>query len=197
MSNRMLSLTVALLAITPESLPAQRLVPEVIIEGRFTGAEGLAFNHEGRLFMAANRAVWEVLPDGSTRRVADFTSNLGMAAIGRRDILKADFGPLVRPQDGPNTDGVIYRITPEGDATRVADGIGDPNAIVVLPSGEFLVSDDFVNDIYLVTPEGRVSVFTSAIPFPNGLALAPDGSALYVAQIFSRAPPGPAPARYE
>ncbi|NOT09410.1 MAG: SMP-30/gluconolactonase/LRE family protein, partial [Gemmatimonadales bacterium] len=69
--------------------------------------------------------------------------------------------------------------------------------IVVLPSGEFLVSDDFVNDIYLVTPEGRVSVFTSAIPFPNGLALAPDGSALYVAQIFSRAPPGPAPARYE
>jgi hypothetical protein len=36
----------------------------VLIEGRFTGAEGLSFNAEGRLFMAADRAIWEVGPVG-------------------------------------------------------------------------------------------------------------------------------------
>lgn len=181
------------------ALPAlsQRLVPDVLIEGRFNGAEGLAFSAEGRLYLAANRAVWEVSPDGSTRRVAGFTSNLGLHPIGPRDILKADFGPLVWPQAGPNSDGVVYRITPEGDTTRVASGIGDPNAIAILPDGTILVSDDFTHDIYQVGRDGRVSVFTDAIPFPNGLALAPDGSALYVAQIFSKAPDGPPPVRFE
>lgn len=179
------------------SLRAQHLVPEVLIEGRFSGAEGLTFNAEGRLFMAADRAVWEVFPDHSTRRLAGFSSNLGLAAYGPRDILMADFGPLVRPQAGPNTDGVVWRITPEGDTTRVADGVGDPNAIVVLPDGDFLVSDDFTHDIYHVTRNGEVSLFTDAIPFPNGLALAPDGSTLYVARIFSRAPTEPPPVRFQ
>lgn len=173
------------------------VAPEVLIEGRFTGAEGLAFSNEGRLYMAADRAVWEVLPDFSTRRLGGFASNLGLAAVGPRDILFADFGPLVRPQAGTNDDGIVWRLTPEGDARAVARGIGDPNAIVVLPDGRLLVSDDFTNHIYEVSPSGVVSVFTDRIPFPNGLALAPDASALYVAQIFSREPDGPPPARFE
>jgi sugar lactone lactonase YvrE len=174
-----------------------RVPVEVLIENRFNAGEGLSFNGEGRLFIGANRTVWEVTPDLETRRVAEFTSNLGMAAVGARDLLKADFGPLVHPQHGPNTDGVVWRVAPDGDATRVAVGIGDPNAIVVLPDQSFLVSDDFTTNIYHVTPEGRVSVFTDAIPFPNGLALSPDGSTLYVARIFARAPDGPPPMRFQ
>lgn len=171
--------------------------PEVLIEGRFTGAEGLTFSHEGRLFIAADRAVWEVARDGATRSVAGFSSNLGLAPIGERDILMADFGPLVRPQAGPNRDGVVWRITPEGDTSRVADGIGDPNAIVKLPDGTLLVSDDFVREIYAVERDGRVRVFTDQIPFPNGLALSPDGAFLYVAQLFRSAPTTAPPSRYE
>lgn len=176
---------------------AQVLIPEILIEGRFAGAEGLAFNGEGRLFIAANRAVWEVLPNATTRKLADFASNLGLAALGPRDLAFADFGPLVRPQAGPNDDGIVWRLTPEGRATRIAGGIGDPNAIAVLADGRLLVSDDFTNHIYAVSPDGGVSVFTDAIPFPNGLALAPDESALYVAQLFSRAPDGPPPSRFQ
>ncbi|MEW6322480.1 MAG: SMP-30/gluconolactonase/LRE family protein [Acidobacteriota bacterium] len=184
----------------PYSLYSARLPlidPEVIIEGRFSGAEGLSFNHEGRLFIAADRAVWEVARDGSTRRVAGFASNLGLAPDGARDIVMADFGPLVRPQAGPNRDGVIWRVTPEGATTRVAEGIGDPNAIVKLPNGHLLVSDDFVREIYEIDLTGAVRVFSDKIPFPNGLALSPDGSALYVAQLFRSAPTAPPPARYE
>lgn len=177
---------------------AERLVPEVLVEeGRFNGAEGLAFNHEGRLFISASRAVWEVLPDGSTRKLREFSSNLGLAALGPRDLAYADFGPTAYPQVGPNADGVVWRLTPEGEATPIATGIGDPNAIAVLPDGRLLVSDDFTHNIYAVAPDGGVSLFTDAIPFPNGLALAPDASALYVAQIFGSAPAGPPPARFQ
>ena len=178
------------------SASAEILVPEVLVEGRFAGAEGLAFNNEGRLFMSANKAVWEVLPDGTTRKLADFASNLGLAALGPRDLAYADFGPRAWPQVGTNDDGIVWRLTPEGKATQIALGIGDPNAIVVLADGRLLVSDDFTNHVYAVTPDGKVSVFTDSIPFPNGLALAPDESALYVAQIFSRAPDGLPPARF-
>lgn len=174
-----------------------RIVPEVVIEGMFNAAEGLTFNGEGRLFMAANRSVWEVSPDRTVRKVVDVSSNLGLAPLGSRDILMADFGPLVWPAAGPNDDGVIWRITPEGVRTAVATGIGDPNAIVMLHDGSLLVSDDFTPYIYRVTLDGVVSVFTDAVPFPNGLALSLDGNALYVAQIFERAPDGPHPVRFE
>jgi len=184
-------------ALAPRPVLAQKITPEVLVEGRFKSAEGLAFNAEGRLFMAADKALWEIGTDGSARKLADFASNLGLAAIGERDVLMCDFGPEVRPQAGENADGVVWRVTPEGETARAAEGIGDPNAIVVLPDGSFLVSDDFTNHVYRVTADGKVALFTDAIPFPNGLALAPDGSALYVAQIFSRAPEGPPPARYQ
>jgi sugar lactone lactonase YvrE len=192
---RLLGLVAAATAAAP-AFAAPALVPEVLIEGRFNGAEGLAFNGEGRLYMVANRTVWEVGPDGETRRVADSSSNLGLAALGPRDIAHADFGPLTWPRNGPNDDGVVWRITPEGEATAIARGIGDPNAIAVLPDGRLLVSDDFTDRIYAVTADGGVRIYSAAIPFPNGLALAPDGGALYVAQIFSRAPEGPPPARF-
>lgn len=183
--------------VTPFAASAGLLIPEVVVEGRFAGAEGLAFNGEGRLFISAGRAVWEVQPDGTTRKLRDFASNLGLAALGPRDLAYADFGPTAYPQVGPNDDGVVWRLTPEGEATPIATGIGDPNAIVVLDDGRLLVSDDFTNHIHAVTPGGETSIFTDAIPFPNGLALAPDQSALYVAQIFSRAPDGPPPARFQ
>jgi sugar lactone lactonase YvrE len=179
-----------LLALSVVPAAGQTVQVEVLIEDRFNGGEGLAFNAEGRLFVGANRAVWEITPDLEVRKLADFSSNLGMAPVGERDLLKADFGPLVFPQAGTNDDGVVWRITPEGDTLRVAEGIGDPNAIVVLDDGSFLVSDDFTPYVYRVTPAGEVTVFTDAIPFPNGLALSPAGDALYVASIFTRAPDG-------
>ena len=184
-----------MLAIAPVSAAAQRIEPLVVIEGRFQRAEGLAFNAEGRLFMAANRVIWEVGPDGTTREVASFSSNLGLAAIGERDLLFADFGPLVLPDAGLNADGVVWRVTPEGDTTRLADGIGDPNAFAVLPNGEVLFTDDFTNHIYRIDTDGVLGVFTDAIPYPNGIVLAPDLSALYAAQIFTGAPTEPPPAR--
>lgn len=129
-------------------------------------------------------------PDGSVKKIADVHRHLGQARIGKRDILACDFGPTNIFQDDENekNDGIVWRITPEGNKTVVATGIADPNAVLVLKNGTLLVSDDGVDKIYQVK-KGKVSVWSNAVAYPNGLALSPDDKTLYVAQIFSALKP--------
>jgi sugar lactone lactonase YvrE len=70
----------------------------------------------------------------------------------------------------------------------VATGIADPNAVLVLRDGSWLVSDDGTDKIYRVR-DGKVSVWSSAVAYPNGLALSSDERTLYVAQIFKALKP--------
>ncbi|MCP3998854.1 MAG: SMP-30/gluconolactonase/LRE family protein [bacterium] len=156
---------------------------------QFQASEGLTFNAEGRLFIGANKAVWRIEPDGAATRLTEVYLHLGQAGIGERDILAADFGPTNVFNDGPNDDGIVWRITPEGEKQAVVKGIADPNFILVRTDGSYLVSDDGTDKIYLVTPEGEVSVWTDKIAYPNGMAFSLDGSVLYVAQIFKQLEP--------
>ena len=156
---------------------------------QFTASEGITFNARGELFIAADKGVWRACPDGSVTRLTDTYSNLGMAGIGERDILMADFGPTNVFRDGPNDDGIIWRITPQGDKRSVATGIADPNFILVRKNGSFLVSDDGTDKIYLVDTEGSVGVWTNAVAYPNGMAYSRDQSTIYVAQIFRQLNP--------
>jgi len=162
------------------------VAPRLLVDGAFQRCEGIAFNGEGELYVAGDRALWRVSTDGEVAQIAELYSNLGLAPIGERDILMADFGPTNRFDTGPNDDGIVWRITPEGEKTRVVDGgIGDPNFVLVRPDGSFLVSDDATDEIFLVDTRGRLALFTDAIGHPNGLALSADGSTLYVAQVFA------------
>lgn len=161
--------------------------PQVFIS-EFRAAEGLTFNAAGQLFIGANRAVWIAAPDGKVTRIADVTTHLGQAGIGERDILAADFGPTNIFRDGPNDDGIVWRITPEGTKSAAATGIADPNFILVLPDGSWLVSDDGIDRIYRIR-DGRTEVWSTTVAYPNGLALSPDGRTLYVAQIFTQLKP--------
>lgn len=166
--------------------PTYPVTARVLVDSAFRGSEGITFNGEGRMFVTGTRGLWEVWPDGTVKRLADLQSNLGLAGIGERDILIADFGPTAAIRTGPgNDDGLVLRATPEGRLDTVATGIGDPNAILVMPDRSLLVSDDFTDKIYEVR-DGRVRVFLEGIPFPNGLALSPDHRTLYVAQIFTQ-----------
>ncbi len=161
--------------------------PEIFID-EFNGSEGITFNAEGRLFIGANNSIWIAEPDGTVKKIADVHRHLGQARIGKRDILACDFGPTNVFADGPNDDGIVWRITPEGKKTAVARGIADPNAVVVLKDGSFLVSDDGTDKIYRVK-NGQVSIWSTAVPYPNGLTLSLDNRTLYVAQIFSNLKP--------
>jgi sugar lactone lactonase YvrE len=161
--------------------------PEIFID-QFQGAEGITFNAESRLFIGANNSIWIAEPDGSVKKIADVYRHLGQARIGRRDILACDFGPTNVFADGPNNDGIVWRITPAGKKTVVATGIADPNAVVVLRDGSLLVSDDGTDEIYRVKGKS-VSIWSTEVPFPNGLTLSLDNRVLYVAQIFSNLKP--------
>ena len=166
------------------------VIPEVFID-EFDGSEGITFNGEGRLFLGADGGVWVAEPDGprgKVRKIADVDFPLGLAGVGPRDILAADFGPKNVFQHGANDDGTVWRITPEGKKTVAASGIADPNFILVLPDGTFLVSDDGTDKIYRARGE-EVSLWSTAVAYPNGMALSRDDRILYVAQIFKRLDP--------
>lgn len=165
----------------PEGFPVE---PEQILEEPFEASEGIAFNGEGNLFVTANRALWQVYPDGKVRHVADLHTNLGLASIGPRDLLVADFGPTNAFNEDRNSDGIVWRVTPEGEKTELVTGIGDPNFILLRKDGSMLVTDDATSDIYVVGEDRKPLLFSTAVPHPNGLALSDDGKTLYVAQIF-------------
>lgn len=191
--STILSLSIAFSLMATVPLRAQEeagaiafpVAPFLFVDQPFNACEGISFNGEGRLFATCNQALWEIGVDQSARQVAELFSNLGTAAVGDRDILVADFGPTNAFRGERNSDGVIWRITPEGEKTEISTGIGDPNFIVVLENGSLLVSDDATADIYLVADDGVPKLFSTAVNHPNGLALSADGNTLYVAQIFT------------
>jgi sugar lactone lactonase YvrE len=122
--------------------------------------------------------------DGSVRKVVDLYSNLGLAAIGNRDLLVADFGPTNAFRQDRNTDGIVWRISPDGNKDELITGIGDPNFVLVRADGSILISDDATSDIFVVGDDNQPKLFSTAVNHPNGLALSDDGNTLYVAQIF-------------
>lgn len=169
--------------------PAFPVAPILFADEPFNGCEGISFNGEGRLFVTCNQAFWEIGTEGSVRQITQLFSNLGTAAYGDRDLLVADFGPTNAFNNGRNSDGIIWRITPEGEKEQVSTGMGDPNFILVLDDRSYLVSDDATADIYHVGDDGVPKLWSTAVNHPNGLALSEDGSTLYVAQIFTNIRP--------
>lgn len=165
--------------------------PELLVGDQWERSEGIAFNGEGRLFVTANKALWEIYTDGKVRKVVELHSNLGLAPIGERDLLVADFGPTNAFEHDRNTDGIVWRITPEGEKTVISEGvIGDPNFIVMRKDGALLVSDDATADIWIIEKNEDGSyqkprIFSTAVNHPNGLVLTEDENTLYVAQIFN------------
>lgn len=185
--------TLCMTAVAKEAMTAfvPLVEPELLVGDKFERSEGIAFNGEGRLFVTANRALWEITTGNEVRKVTDLHSNLGLAPIGERDLLVADFGPTNAFEHDRNTDGIVWRITPEGEKTVISEGvIGDPNFIVMRKDGALLVSDDATADIWIIEKNDdggyeKPKIFSTAVNHPNGLVLTEDENTLYVAQIFN------------
>ncbi len=170
----------------PPEFPVE---PILFVDEPFNSCEGIAFNGEGQMYVTCNQGLWRVDESADATRIADLDSNLGVAGIGDTDVLVADFGPTNAFQNGRNSDGIVWRITPDGNKSEDALGIGDPNFILVRSDGTYLVSDDATSDIYVVQADGQVDLFTTAVNHPNGMVLSLDESTLYVAQMFTNIRP--------
>ncbi len=163
--------------------------PTVILVNQFRRCEGIAFNGEGDLYVTGDQTLWRIALDGTYTKVAEMFTNLGLAPIGKRDLLVADFGPTNAFNGGHGHDGIVWRITPEGDKTVAAKDMGDPNFVAVFKDGSFLVSDDATDEIWLATEGASPTLFTNSVKHPNGLAFSDDGTELYVAQMFKQINP--------
>lgn len=162
---------------------------ELFLDHAFNVCEGIAFNGEGKLFVAGSKALWNVSLDGELTKVADGYSNLGLAPTGERDILYADFGPTNAFVHGENNDGIVWHVTPEGEQTVVADEMGDPNFVLKLDNNNFLISDDATDEIFIINELGETEIFTQSVNHPNGMVLSLDGEWLYIAQMFKEIKP--------
>ncbi len=163
--------------------------PTIFADEPFNSCEGISFSGEGQMYVTCNNALWRVDANSTARKLTDLDSNLGVAGIGRENLLVADFGPTNAFSGGRNSDGIVWRVTPDGRKTADALGIGDPNFILVRSDGSYLVSDDATSDIYVVRPGGKVDLFTTAVNHPNGMVLSKDESTLFVAQMFTNIRP--------
>jgi TolB protein len=163
--------------------------PAILVQGAFGRCEGITFNGAGDLYVAGDRTLWRVDTRGKVTAIASAYSNLGLAPIDSSDILFADFGPTNAFDHGYNRDGIVWRVSPDGTKTAAAQGMGDPNFVLVLEDGSFLVSDDATDEIFIVTGDGSVSIFTQQVDHPNGMAISKDGTRLYVAQMFTQIKP--------
>lgn len=165
----------------PQSFP---VTAELFLDHTFSVCEGIAFNGEEQLFVAGDHSLWMVSTAGELTHLFDAYSNLGLAPSGPRQILFADFGPTNAFVSGYNRDGIVWLVSPEGNGSIAATNMGDPNFILKLDNGNFLVSDDATDEIFIVDENGESSIFTQAVNHPNGMVQSLDGEWLYVAQMF-------------
>jgi gluconolactonase len=122
--------------------------------GREPGANGLAFDGEGRLLLCQH----------GDRRVSRLGKEWGYTPLAERF--------EGRRFNSPNdlvfaADGSLYFTDPPYGLTRTFD---DPGREIGW------------NGVYRLAPDGRASVVVKDLKAPNGVGLSPDGRTLYVAQ---------------
>lgn len=159
-----------------------------LLQGVFQGAEGIAFDGSGRLYVTADKALWEIKTDGSTRKVVGLKGPIGIAHDGSGSILVAEGGDTFGGLEPRAKDGAVLRVGPDGSVATLTTDIPDPNFILVKKDGSLLVSDDLGDVIFSVPKEGgAASVFLKGIAAPNGMVFSLDGTELFVAQSFVEA----------
>ncbi|RJO74517.1 MAG: hypothetical protein C4523_00275 [Myxococcales bacterium] len=157
---------------------------KIALADGLSGTEGITFDGKGKLYAASATMLMEISPDGIQRDVAPFSKAVGIAAAEDGSILVCDFGPS---DEVDVRDGVLWRVSPEGDAQALSEGaIANANFPVRTPWGSWLVSDDFAPEIWEITDDGEATLWTNEIPSPNGMVFSADGKTLYVANTFDQ-----------
>jgi sugar lactone lactonase YvrE len=167
------ALLVSLLAAPARARPPAADSFEVFADG-LDGPEGLAFTRDGRLVVGSTTGDLLVFgPDGVGTVLASVPAPLaGITVLADGRVLAASVPT-----------GQVWAVSPDGEASLFAEGIGGPNFVVqTLRGGRILASASNSGEIVDIT-DGEPRVIASGLNFPNGLATdeALGGRHLYVA----------------
>jgi sugar lactone lactonase YvrE len=133
------------------------------------GVRGLAFDHQGNLFIGENDRITKIAANG-TRTV--FASNLqgpNFLTVNRAGNLFAT-----------DRDGNVLRFTAQGAVSVFASGLGKPTGLAFDANEDLFVAETSGNVIFKITSAGAKSVFASNMKNPQGLVFDRQGF-LYVA----------------
>ena len=154
------------------------------ITGLPDGSEGITFDAEGNLFITAEHSkVFKVGADGELTELAETPDAVVIAADADGNLFIAGWGAL---DDLEVADGLVYKVTPAGDVTKLFEGsIINANFVTRTPWGSWLISDDTKHHIWEMQDDGTGELWSELVATPNGMVFSADGSTLYVANTFS------------
>ncbi len=152
-----------------------------------SSSEGLAFGKNAQgdtiLYVGMNSTdrIVTITDSGQVSEFASVKAPLGMALTQDGDL-------LVCGQDDSTgtTEGVIWKVTPQGDTSVFIRGDLEPfettNFIAVAPDDKIVFSDSASERVYVTDSAGQnLAILASEIKYPNGMAFSADGTQLFVA----------------
>lgn len=134
---------------------------EIFADG-LDGPEDLAFTDDGFLIVGSVEGdLKKFSPDGTSEILVTLDDRIAGVTV------LADGRVLAASVDGDR----VWAVTPEGDASIFAEGIGGPNFIVqTIREGRILASGSSSGDIVDIT-SGTPEIVIPGLDFPNGLAI--------------------------
>jgi sugar lactone lactonase YvrE len=126
----------------------------------FGGAEGLAPDGQGNLFIATIAGdLYKLPPKGDPILFGRGGSFRGLGFGREGNLYASDFAT-----------GEIYKFTQDGTQTVFASGLQNPMWIAFDRRGNLFATTRFVGDVYKISPTGEVSTFTSGLGALGGMA---------------------------
>lgn len=146
--------------------------------------DGIAIDSRGTMYVGSrsDNSVVKVTPDGSITPfvVLEGTETLCMTVDSADNLYVA-------------TEDRVWRVTPEGEATLLADGFQGADDLRFDPDGNLFVTDAFVARVYKIAPDGSKSVWLDLNRpmrprtwYFTGLTFAADYRALYLTNMVER-----------
>jgi sugar lactone lactonase YvrE len=133
-----------------------------------TGVRGLAFDHNGNLFVGQPDRIVRITPEGFMSLFASGLHGPNFLAVDRANNVYAS-----------DRDGNVLRYTPQGAGSVFVHGLNKPTGLAFDAAGNLFVGDYADNAIFKITPTGAKSTFALNMKGPQALVFDKSGI-LYV-----------------
>jgi streptogramin lyase len=133
---------------------------QTTIGSGFSGPDGVAVDAAGDVFVAdlGNKAVKEVLPNGTIKTISSGFTPTGVAVDAAGDV-------FITPNNA------VEEILPNGTIKTIGSGFDGPTGVAVDAAGDVFVADTLHQAVKEVLPNGTIKTIGSGFMQPEGVAV--------------------------